>query len=204
VRGMTSYAMKERTTLKLRGVLLGKIYYGRLHRSRSPPLLRRWPSAPRRRQTHPNAGHRLGLPQDGIHTNSVLDADSKAGRPSARRLSSAVGSSPTTTTLCARAAPPNAPLLCAVPGGRPPTLPQYFLNPRYTILKSEVPYYLRCSEFRVPLPYCGYADSCRGPNIKAPAYLPLRCTMLGRRFPTAPQSVQCTLNTHGVLCSQSR
>jgi hypothetical protein len=76
--------------------------------------------------------------------------------------------------------PPSNPTpLRAMLGRGPPTLPQYFLNPRYAhrVLVSEVLYYLSCSEFGVPLPYRAYPDSCGSPAIKLPPYLPLRRTM---------------------------
>src|SRR5580692_7605942 len=104
----------------------------------------------------------------------------------------------------ARDAPAGASPLWAVLGGGPPTLPHYFLNPRHTILKSEVPYYLHCGEFRMPLPYHGYADSRRGPSIQAPAHPPLRVVVLCGLLATAPQHVQRTPFTQPVLCSQSR
>jgi hypothetical protein len=77
----------------------------------------------------------------------------------------------------------------AMPGGGPPTFPQYFLNSRYAhvVLGSEVLYYLSCSEFRVPLPYRAYPDSCSSPPIKLPPCLLLRLTMLGSDQPTLSQ-----------------
>ena len=84
------------------------------------------------------------------------------------------------------APPSNQPLFGAAPSGGPPTLSQYFLNPRepHRMLGSELPYYLPCSELRVALPNRADADPCGRAPIQSPAHLLLGGAMPRRRCPT--------------------
>ena len=76
----------------------------------------------------------------------------------------------------------NQPLLQAMLPRGPPTLLQYFLNPRDThrVLGPEVAYDLFCGEFSVPLLDRAYADSRSGQAIELPSYLLLCRAMPGR------------------------